>query len=1017
MHPRVTAIIVARNGADHLKRTLAALGAQTKKPDAVIAVDCGSQDDSGVLLAEFGPTQYVSSSQPLAFGEAVGHAVRVIAPASHENEWLWLLAQDSAPESGALAALLGAVEVAPSVAVAGPKQMEWNDSSHIREFGETITRLGSSVALVQNELDQAQHDVSSDVLGVGAGGMLVRRSLWDELNGFDPGLPVDDDALDFCIRTRLAGHRIVLVPEAKVTSAGAGVAGPAGSRSGWARRKRLRMRRRAQLHRRLVYAPAPALPVHWLSLVPLAILRSLMQLLRKQPGAIGGEFRAAFGAAFAGVRVMRSRRNIRRTAKSGWSAIAGLRMTFAEARRRNALERDAVRVRRDGEHRRVDFFSRGGGWTVLAMAVTGLALFAPLIGAQALGGGGLLPLSETPAQLWQHIGYGWRDLGLGFAGGADPFASVLAVLGSLTFWSPSFVLVLIFLTALPLAALGAWFLAARLTERSGLRAFAAILWALAPPLLVALSDGRPAAVLAHLILPWLFYAGFRARHSWSAAAATSLLAAATIACTPSLAPALLVVWLLCLLASGRRIARFIAIPLPGLALFAPLIWNQGIERNNWFALLADPGVVIAGQHTSAMQLVAGVPGDGLSGWSRLLASLGQDIPALVVVGVLLAPLAVLVLLALFLRGSLMAASALTVGLLGLATAVFADAILVSFAGSQPVPVWPGAGLSLLWLGAIAAAATALGGLGRFSPIPAAVALVAAIVALAPLALVVPTGFSSVAGTTGRTLPAVVAAEALGSPRLGTLVLTAQPDGGLAVRLERGAGETLDEQSTLANTATALTAEDARLARLGVNLASQSAFDAADELADLGIGFVMLEPAEKNPESLTKGAGVDAATGAARDAENDVMARASLALDGNSLLTPVGATDYGMLWSHQPPEGAASPEGAIPAAGTTRSIVLLGQGIVIGLMLLLAVPTGAVRDRDSRSINPKPRHRPTSKRRVRKQERSAPGRALDADGMDADGMDADRVGADGVGADWYEQDVAISDRVEGSIRVR
>ena len=42
MQPRVTAILVAHEGAQFLERTLAALAAQTRRPDQVVAVDLGS---------------------------------------------------------------------------------------------------------------------------------------------------------------------------------------------------------------------------------------------------------------------------------------------------------------------------------------------------------------------------------------------------------------------------------------------------------------------------------------------------------------------------------------------------------------------------------------------------------------------------------------------------------------------------------------------------------------------------------------------------------------------------------------------------------------------------------------------------------------------------------------------------------------------------------------------------------------------------------------------------------------
>jgi len=61
MQARVTAIIVARNGASHLERTLEALRRQTRQPDTVIAVDCGSSDTTSELLAAFGPTHLITA--------------------------------------------------------------------------------------------------------------------------------------------------------------------------------------------------------------------------------------------------------------------------------------------------------------------------------------------------------------------------------------------------------------------------------------------------------------------------------------------------------------------------------------------------------------------------------------------------------------------------------------------------------------------------------------------------------------------------------------------------------------------------------------------------------------------------------------------------------------------------------------------------------------------------------------------------------------------------------------------
>lgn len=930
MDARVTAVVVARNAGDHLQRTLDALMAQTRQPDVVIAVLCGSNDDTASFLARYSPTQIVAVGEKVPFGAAVAAGVRAVQqrPASG-TEWLWLLGQDTAPEPGALQALLGTVEAAASVAVAGPKLVDWDDAQRLRDLGRSMTPLGASAPVVEDELDQGQHDGRSDVLGVAAAGMLVRHDLWQQLGGFDPALPVVDDGLDFCVRARLAGHRVVVAPAARVAVTSDGIAVPAASTRGRNRRRIFRQRRAAQLHRRMTYAPAAAVPVHWLSLLPLAIVRSLIRLVRKQPSAIGGELAAALATTFS-VKPNRSRRILRRHKTIGWSAIRPLRARHADVNRMRAVKTDSALLRYRGERQELHFFSGGGAWIVLLMGVIGVAVSMPLLGSSVLTGGSLLPLSHHVGTLWAQLGYGWREIGVGFVGAADPFTAVLAVLGSVTFWHPSLSLVLVWILALPLAALGGWLAATRITGRMGLRAAAAVLTALAPTFLVALQSGRPSAVLAHLLLPWVFFAGVHSWRSWSAAATTAILTAATLACAPSLAPALLVLWVLALVLSGRHVARLLAVPVPTLALFAPLVVQQGMA-GNWLAIFADPGVPVPAGSPAGWQLATGFPDASLGGWPQLLTQLGLGaVPPGLLVPILLAPLGVLALLALFLPRSPRAMMCLGIALVGFLTAVAAAHVAVATVGSSTVPVWPGAGLSLYWFGAVAAAIVGLGALRRAALLPAWIAVVAVAAAVTPAVIGLPLGTSVVVPGAGRALPAVVTAEAGTHPRVGTLHLIPQPDGGLAAQLTRGTGETLDDQSTLASTDRSVASRERSLAGLAGNLASASGRDPSPQLAARGIGFVLLEP--------------PAQVGAAPTPQSSATeTRAATALAGNAHLVSVAATGYGQLFSFDSGDASTPHAALIPAnaGGVLRPLSLALLAVVFGVFLLLALPTGRV----------------------------------------------------------------------------
>jgi GT2 family glycosyltransferase len=925
MSPRVTAILVVRDGSESLARTLDALRAQTRPADGIIAVATRASEATIEELGRVPGMKLVTSTEDLSFAQAVAAGVRVTDQPEDAEQMLWLLSEDTAPEPTALAALLGALEVSPSVGVAGPKILDWDDASFLRRYGETITTLGAAVPVVEDELDQAQHDTMNDVMAVGPAGMLVRHQLWDQLGGFDQAL-VADDALDFCIRTRLAGYLVAVVPTARVASAGEGIAGPSWSNRLGARRRRHRQARAAQLHRRLVYAPGIMVPVHWLSLVPLAILRVIGHFVKKQPELVLGELSAAFAVAFSGTKVGSARRQLAKNRTLGWSSIAGLRMRLDEVRRKRALAREATQIGFIGEERDLRFFSGGGAWVVLATAVIGAAILAPLLGATYLTGGGLLPLSATVGEIWQHIGFGWRDVGLGFVGAADPFSAVLAVLGSITFWQPSFSLVLLFLLALPLSALGAWFAATRLTERSGPRAVAALLWALAPTLLTALADGRPAAVIVHVLLPWLFYAGVVASRSWAAAGTSAFLFAAIVASSPSLAPALLVIWVVAMVFAGRGVARVGLVPIPAIALFAPLIWQQGLHRNNWLGILADPGVATPATAASGWQLSLGFPGGSLGGWSQLGAALGLPgaAPA-IVVPALLAPLAIVALLALFLPGSRRAVPLLIAAFLGLVSAVFATHLLLASAAGTAVPVWAGAAISLYWLGIVGAATLGLDRIPRFRAVPALVMVLAAAVIALPLALAQPLGTSVVRESSGRQLPAYVTAATQTDPRLGTLVITPGDDGTITAVVIRGQGETLDGQSTIAQTAPGVSSDDRVVAELAGNLASQSGLDPTETLVEHGIAFVLLSPVADGEEQTVAG---------------QTAGRAASALDANAALVAVGDTTSGTLWRTVADVGTG-PE--LPTSNVLGTLIGVGLGVVFLITLLLSIPNGASRD--------------------------------------------------------------------------
>ncbi|QGQ18898.1 glycosyltransferase [Cellulomonas sp. JZ18] len=556
----VTAVVVTHGRTGYLRTTLRALAAQTRRPFRVLVVDVAEHADGdgpalGALLEDaFATTpapvprlSTVAAPRARSFGEAVSAGLATLADALDERPtpWLWLLHDDSAPAPAALAQLVKTVGHAPSVAVAGCKQRTWTEPERLLEVGLRTTRSGRRVTDVeQNELDQGQHDGRTDVLGVGLAGALVRRDVWDALGGTDPALGPFGDGLDLSRRARLAGHRVVVVPTAVVRHAqaayhglrpvrgsgpGDGAAAPGGDArevdldgdgepDGADPNRSFAARRRALLHSRLVGCPLPLLPLVVLMALAAGALRALGQLAVKQPGLAVAEVRVALAAVLRPAAVVRARRRARASRVLPRRTLRPLQATWRDvwrqARDRRLARREARRVVRApselelrelaalASRRRVTLaVVTGALLLVTAVALGGLV--GPVLSGAQLVGPALARATTGVADAWWAATSGWVAGGLGAPGPADPLLLALLPLAAVLDGDLGAAVAVVVLGGVLLSGLGAWAAAGAATRSTGVRAWAAVTWAAAPALLLAVGDGRVGAVLAHAALPWV----------------------------------------------------------------------------------------------------------------------------------------------------------------------------------------------------------------------------------------------------------------------------------------------------------------------------------------------------------------------------------------------------------------------------------------------------------------------------------------------------------------------------------
>ena len=942
MKPLVVAVVISHDEPDYFAATLAALKNQTKSVDHIIVIDT-SKDESCLKIAQAsGVDEIHQLPASTTFANSVGFAIKNISTNFAQTpQWLWLLHDDSAPDKDALSHLLHAVELSPSVAIAGPKLVDWNDSRVVNQLGLTLTPLGDLFSIVSGELDQSQHDDTDDVLAIGTAAALVRFDLLTQLGGFDVSAPELAVDFDFSIRSRMAGHRVVVVPQAKVAHASLSMKGK--RPRGWLGTTPKAALRRSAIHLRLAFAPLPLALLFWFLLPLLGLTRAIGRLAAKRPDRIWAEISASLWGFFTIARRLGSRSAIAKHSVIKFSKLRGLRATWQQVRssNRSALEREqseatlAAFERGEFEVEQSStasgFVASGAVWVAAALAVISFSYWPTSIAAT---GGGLLPLSDSWLTLFSRAGASYQPIGLGYFAPSDPFVWVLTALGSITFWAPSLSLAVLLLLAKSIAFAGAWRVISMVTGSTFIRISAALVVALWPAFELAQQQARISSIIAQVALPWLVFTVARAAgigkanfstQTWSWVAASGLLLFIVSASAPNSVPILLIALGLVIVARIRKIGFLIWIPLPTAAIFGPTVLYYIIGIAEPLALLADPGVPQQSAQSPVWQLLLGGQSFGAS-----IPLLGQFSNWMMV------PVALVSLLALVGKRWGIAflswvAAIVTVAIAWLVSSLSFAAVGVGstvrsaeFVNGSPAALMSIFGLLMAILFALGLSAI------RNAATRKVIGSVLAITSLVPAIFLAVTATPNLKYTDGRVVPSIVAAESEQGSALKMLVVNPEvnSDGSIQFGAEvvSGDGVQLEDVSlsyrfALADVKQLRSTEYNRVAQLVADLASANGSDLQQTIDEAGIGYVLVP-----------------------DKSSQIAGQLGVALDSVKELEAVGSTEYGQLWRVREPDQKLLNAGLEPNSpwSITKGVQL---SVLLGFVLL-AIPTTNQRRRVS-----------------------------------------------------------------------
>ncbi|HEY3687320.1 MAG TPA: glycosyltransferase [Streptosporangiaceae bacterium] len=958
----VTAVLVAHDGARWLPDTLEAVQKQTRPVDRVVAADNGSRDRGPALLNDaLGPDRITALDRSTGYGAAIAAALRLPAasapvppdpaatPGEPAVEWIWLLHDDCAPDPYALEQLLRTSVRDPRAMVIGPKVRDWHDHRVLLEAGVTIDRAGRrETGLEPREFDQGQRDGDREVLAVGSAGMLVRRDVWDALGGFDPGIALFRDDIDFCWRAGGAGHKVLVTTTAVVYHAEASARRrrriTASRKGGDAKRPSDRGKHPQRIDRRnalyVLFANLPfgALLVAMVRALFGSLLRTLLFLLAKQPGSAVDELAAIAHVYGRPLRMLVARRRRAKNRRRSYSAIRPYMARGLAAARLAAMiggvfggaapmgsagQHHAGALDSDDEDAELLADTRGPLWRVLsnpgvllflALTVVTLAAERSLLGGGLLGGGALVPVTGGASGLWRQYLAGWHPVGLGSGDPAPPATAVLAAVATVLGGKVSLAVALLLLGCVPLAGLVVYFATRRIVAYRPARVWLAASYALLPVATGAIAAGRLGTAVAIVVIPVIgvYFANMLSRRG-SAARRAAWAAGVLLAVAMAFVP---LVWVLVAVVGGLVAVAFGGGRATGGQEQRGLLINVGVVVLTP-PLLLGPWAWALFAHPSRFLLEAGLHRPGLadpalSARSLLLLSPGGPgmPPVWMTGGFLLAGLAALCLR----RHRVLVAAGWGVTLFGLLVAILVSrATPAPPTGGPGVAAWPGVALGVAASGLLLAAATAAGtivDLIRRGGWRRAAGF--AVVVLACSSPVLVAGAWVVNGVDGPltrysddVMPPAVAA--LSGNRTGTLVV--RPDrGGVSYTVLRGTAPLFgDDQLRPPDEARV------RLDALVSGLMSGRGGDDGHALVQYGIRFVLV-PAPVDTASLHRLDGVPG------------MSRMTLTSDyavwrvtGPTARVRITAPDGGVTAVPGAPVGV--PDAAIPAGRAGRVLEL------------------------------------------------------------------------------------------------
>ncbi len=206
---KVSAIIVNWNGKEEVLACIASLLEQNFTDLEIIVSDNGSTDGSIEQIQEQYPAVIlIQNNENLGFGTAVNRGFQIAT-----GEGLLFLNNDLVLEPDCVGQLVQILESDSAIGAVVPKILYTQEPDKINSFGVLINFTGIAYPhLLGQNTELAEENIETACGGI----FLFRKSLYEDLGGFDEDLFLYHEDHDLSWRIRLVGLKLMVTPKARM---------------------------------------------------------------------------------------------------------------------------------------------------------------------------------------------------------------------------------------------------------------------------------------------------------------------------------------------------------------------------------------------------------------------------------------------------------------------------------------------------------------------------------------------------------------------------------------------------------------------------------------------------------------------------------------------------------------------------------------------------------------------------------------------------------------------------------